>query len=124
MKVTDGLFLREVRRVAESYPDVEVEEVLVDAVAALLVREPGRFDVIVTTNLFGDVLSDEASELSGSLGIAPSINASHENAMAQAQHGSAPDIAGQDKANPTSLIFIERDVARVARQPGQLQCTV
>ena len=105
MTVSDGLFLREVRRVAESYPDVEVEEVLVDAMAALLVREPGRFDVIVTTNLFGDVLSDEASELSGSLGIAPSINASHENAMAQAQHGSAPDIAGQDKANPTSLIL-------------------
>ncbi len=105
MTVTDGLFLREVRRVAESYPDVEVEEVLVDAMAALLVREPGRFDVVVTTNLFGDVLSDEASELSGSLGIAPSINASHENAMAQAQHGSAPDIAGQDKANPTSLIL-------------------
>ena len=66
MTVTDGLFLREVRRVAESYPDVEVEEVLVDAMAALLVREPGRFDVIVTTNLFGDVLSDEASELSES----------------------------------------------------------
>lgn len=105
MKLTDGLFLREVRKVAAEYPDIELEEVLVDAMAALLVREPGRFDVVVTTNLFGDILSDEASELSGSLGLAPSINASHSVAMAQAQHGSAPDIAGQDKANPVSLIL-------------------
>ena len=105
MTVTDGLFLREVRQVAEKFPDVEYDEVLVDAMAALLIRDPQRFDVVVTTNLFGDVLSDEASELSGSLGLAPSINANLEVAMAQAQHGSAPDIAGQDKANPTSLIL-------------------
>ncbi|MEM7253687.1 MAG: isocitrate/isopropylmalate dehydrogenase family protein [Pseudomonadota bacterium] len=105
MSVTDGLFLREVRAVAEEFPDVEFEEVLVDAMAALLVRTPERFDVVVTTNLFGDVLSDEASELAGSLGLAPSINASLEHAMAQAQHGSAPDIAGKNVANPTSLIL-------------------
>ncbi|MGK0168868.1 MAG: isocitrate/isopropylmalate dehydrogenase [Gammaproteobacteria bacterium] len=105
LTLSDGLFLREVRKVAQDYPAVELEEVLVDAMAALLVREPQRFDVVVTTNLFGDVLSDEASELSGSLGLAPSLNASLEAAMAQAQHGSAPDIAGQNKANPTSLIL-------------------
>lgn len=101
----EGLFLREVHKVAENFPDVELEEVIVDAMAALLVREPERFDVIVTTNLYGDILSDEASELAGSLGLAPSINAGHDIAMAQAQHGSAPDIAGQDIANPVSLIL-------------------
>ena len=69
-----------------------------------MVRAPERYDVLVTTNMFGDILSDEASELSGSLGLAASINAGDAHAMAQAQHGSAPDIAGQDKANPASLI--------------------
>jgi 3-isopropylmalate dehydrogenase len=78
---------------------------IVDATAALLVRSPDRFDVIVTTNMFGDILSDEASELSGSLGLAGSINQGDEVCVAQAQHGSAPDIAGQNKANPTSLIL-------------------
>ena len=72
--------------------------------AALLVRDASAFDVIVTTNMFGDILSDEASEISGSLGLAASLNAGAEHAMAQAQHGSAPDIAGQDSANPASLI--------------------
>jgi 3-isopropylmalate dehydrogenase len=77
----------------------------VDATAALLVRDPARFDCIVTGNMFGDILSDEASEISGGLGIAGSIMAGDELCVAQAQHGSAPDIAGQDKANPTSLIL-------------------
>ena len=75
-----------------------------DAMAALLVRDASRFDVILATNAFGDILSDEASEISGSLGLAASINAGHEHALAQAQHGSAPDIAGKDVANPASLI--------------------
>jgi 3-isopropylmalate dehydrogenase len=101
----EGLFLREVRKVAEQFPDVELEEVIVDAMAAFLIRHPEQFDVIVTTNLYGDILSDEASELAGSLGLAPSINAGHDIAMAQAQHGSAPDIAGRDIANPVSLII-------------------
>src|SRR4029079_14275003 len=77
---------------------------IIDAMAALLVRDASQFDVIVTTNMFGDILSDEASELAGSLGLAESINSGADHAMAQAQHGSAPDIAGQDKANPSSLI--------------------
>jgi isocitrate/isopropylmalate dehydrogenase len=105
LKVSDGLFLREVRKVAEEYPDVELEELIVDAAAALLIRAPERFDVIATTNMFGDILSDEASELSGSLGLGGSINAGDTICVAQAQHGSAPDIAGQDRANPTSLIL-------------------
>lgn len=105
VKLSDGLFLREVRKVAVDYPDVELEEVIVDAAAALLIRSPSRFDVIVTTNMFGDILSDEASELSGSLGLGGSINAGDDLCVAQAQHGSAPDIAGRGVANPTSLIL-------------------
>ena len=105
LKLTDGLFLREVRAVAADYPEIELDEVIVDAAAALLIRNPDRFDVIVTTNMFGDILSDEASELSGSLGLGGSINAGDDICVAQAQHGSAPDIAGQGIANPTSLIL-------------------
>jgi 3-isopropylmalate dehydrogenase len=105
LRLSDGLFLREVRKVAKDYPDVELDEKIVDAMAALLVRDPSRFDCIVTGNMFGDILSDEASEISGSLGLAGSIMAGDDACCAQAQHGSAPDIAGQDKANPTSLIL-------------------
>jgi 3-isopropylmalate dehydrogenase len=105
MILTDGLFLREVRKVAQEFPDVELDEIIIDAMTAHLVRNPERFDVVVATNFYGDILSDLASELSGSLGLAGSINAGDTLAAAQAQHGSAPDIAGQDKANPTSLIL-------------------
>jgi isocitrate/isopropylmalate dehydrogenase len=105
LKLSDGLFLREVRKVAKDFPDVQLEELIVDATAALLIRNPDRFDVIVTTNMFGDILSDEASELSGSLGLGGSINAGDTLCVAQAQHGSAPDIAGEGIANPTSLIL-------------------
>ncbi|RAI44331.1 isocitrate/isopropylmalate dehydrogenase family protein [Rhodoplanes roseus] len=105
LKLGDGLFLREVRKVAAEFPDVTLDEVIVDAAAALLVRSPDRFDVIVTTNMFGDILSDEAAELSGSLGLAGSINAGDAACVAQAQHGSAPDIAGKGIANPVSLIL-------------------
>ena len=104
LKLTDGLFLREVRAVAQAFPEIAYEEQLVDAMAALLVRDAARFDVVVATNMFGDTLSDEAAELSGSLGLAGSINAGDDHCMAQAQHGSAPDIAGQDRANPVSLM--------------------
>ena len=104
VKLSDGLFLREVRKVAEDYPDVELRELIVDAAAARLIRDPGGFDVLVTTNMFGDILSDEASELCGSLGLGGAINAGEDVCVAQAQHGSAPDIAGQGIANPVSLI--------------------
>jgi 3-isopropylmalate dehydrogenase len=105
LRVSDALFLREVREVAAQHPEIVYDEQLVDSMTALLVRDAQRFDVVVTTNMFGDILSDEAAELSGSLGLAGSINAGETRCMAQAQHGSAPDIAGQDKANPTSLIL-------------------
>jgi len=104
LRISDGLFLECVRTVAERYPDVEYEEKIIDAMAALLVRDASVFDVIVTTNMFGDILSDQASEISGSLGLAASLNAGEDHAVAQAQHGSAPDIAGRDLANPASLI--------------------
>jgi isocitrate/isopropylmalate dehydrogenase len=105
LRISDALFLREVRKVAQEFADVQLEEQLIDAMAALVIRDPTRFDVIVTTNMYGDILSDEASELSGSLGLAGSVNAGDDLCVAQAQHGSAPDIAGQDRANPTSLIL-------------------
>lgn len=105
VKLSDGLFLREVRKVAAEFPEVELEELIVDAAAALLIRRPHTFDVLVTTNMFGDILSDEASELSGSLGLGGSLNAGENIGVAQAQHGSAPDIANKGIANPTSLIL-------------------
>jgi isocitrate/isopropylmalate dehydrogenase len=104
LRVSDGLFLECVRAVAARHPTVQYEERIMDAMAALLVRDASAFDVIVTTNMFGDILSDLAAEISGSLGLAASLNAGTEHAVAQAQHGSAPDIANQDRANPASLI--------------------
>ncbi len=104
LRVSDGLYLECSRAVAKRNPDVAYEERIIDAMAALLVRDASQFDVIVTTNMFGDILSDEASEISGSIGLAASLNAGRDHAVAQAQHGSAPDIAGKNIANPASLI--------------------
>ena len=104
LKVSDGLFRDTVREVAKSHPEVELDEVLIDAMAALLVRTPEAFDVVLTTNMFGDILSDEAAELSGGLGLGGSLNAGDDHAIAQAAHGSAPDIARQGIANPTALM--------------------
>jgi 3-isopropylmalate dehydrogenase len=104
LKIYSGLFLDQVKLVARDYPDVTVDTVIVDAMAALLIREPQRFDVVVTTNMFGDILSDEAAEIAGGLGLAASLNAGDKHAIAQAAHGSAPDIAGQDKANPVAFL--------------------
>lgn len=118
MRVSDGLFLRVCREVADAHPDITYDEVLVDAAAAHLVRHPDRFDVLLCTNMFGDILSDLASELSGGLGLAGSLNAGETHAVAQAQHGSAPDIAGQDRANPTSLIL---SAAMLLRHRGEAQ---
>jgi 3-isopropylmalate dehydrogenase len=103
--MTDGLFLECVRGVAKDFPEVELDDLLIDASTAHLVRHPERFDVIVATNFYGDILSDLASELSGSLGLAGSMMASDTHCCAQAQHGSAPDIAGKDQANPVSMIL-------------------
>ncbi len=103
--MTDGLFLEAVRHVHKEFPEVQLDDLLVDASTAHIVKEPERFDVIVATNFYGDILSDMASELSGSLGLAGSIMASDTICCAQAQHGSAPTIAGKDIANPTSMIL-------------------
>ena len=103
--MTDGLFLECVRHVAKDFPEVALDDLLVDASTAHLVRNPERFDVLVATNFYGDILSDLASELSGSLGLAGSMMASDTHCCAQAQHGSAPDLQGQDKANPVSMIL-------------------
>ena len=105
LKIGDGMFLEICREVARGYPELVVDDVLVDAMMAHVLREPDRFDVIVTTNMFGDILSDLTAELSGSLGLGGSLNVGADHAMAQAAHGSTPDIAGRDVANPTSLIL-------------------
>ena len=105
LKLGDGLFLEECRAVAAEFPGITLDDFIVDAMMAHVVRAPQRFDVIVTTNMFGDILSDLTAELSGSLGLGGSLNAGANYAMAQAAHGSAPDIAGRDIANPLSLIL-------------------
>lgn len=105
LQMTTGLFRDVCREVAAGYAGLEVDDYHIDAMAAHLVRRTADFDVIVTTNMFGDILSDLTAELTGSLGLAPSINTSAEHTMAQAAHGSAPDIAGQDVANPAGLIL-------------------
>lgn len=101
----DGLFLECCREVASRYPQVEFDDYHADAFAMYLITRPADFDVVVTTNLFGDVLSDEAAGLVGGLGLAPGLNVGERHAMAQATHGSAPDIAGTGKANPTAEIL-------------------
>lgn len=105
LKLTTGLFRDVCREVAQKYPEVRVDDFHIDAMTVHLVRRADQFDVLVTENMFGDILSDLAGELAGSLGIAPSLNASEDHAMAQAAHGSAPDIAGQDRANPIAMIL-------------------
>ncbi len=105
LKVTDGLFRETCLQVAAEFPDVAVNEVLVDTMALRLMRDPQAFDVIVTTNLFGDILSDEASGLMGGLGVAPSANVGGQVAVFEPVHGSAPDIAGHGRANPVGALL-------------------
>ncbi len=105
LKVTDGLFREQCHNVAAEYPDVACKELLVDNMALRLMRDPETFDVIVTTNLFGDILSDQASHWMGGLGVAPSANIGARVAVFEPVHGSAPDIAGQGIANPLGAIL-------------------
>ena len=105
LKSTSGLFLKVAREVAERYPQIESTEMIVDATCMKLVMTPDEFDVIVTTNLFGDILSDLCAGLVGGLGMAPGANISEDAAIFEAVHGSAPDIAGKNLANPTSVIL-------------------
>ncbi|ARP81554.1 3-isopropylmalate dehydrogenase [Bordetella genomosp. 8] len=105
LKMGDGMFIGECHKVAKEFPEVRVDDVIVDAMMAHVVRAPDRYDVVVTTNMFGDILSDLTAEMSGSLGLGGSLNAGRDHAMGQAAHGSAPDIAGQDIANPASQVL-------------------
>lgn len=105
MKLTDGLFLDAFHHVAESYPDIEADDVIIDALCMKLVMDPTRFDVLVTENLYGDIISDLCAGLVGGLGFAPSANIGEDVRIYEAVHGSAPDIAGQNKANPTALLL-------------------
>lgn len=105
LKSTSGLFLKVAREVAERYPEIESTEMIVDATCMKLVMSPEEFDVIVTTNLFGDILSDLCAGLVGGLGMAPGANIGEDAAIFEAVHGSAPDIAGKNLANPTSVIL-------------------
>ncbi|HHQ4691000.1 TPA: isocitrate dehydrogenase [Aeromonas veronii] len=105
LKSTSGLFLEVARDIASHYPDIQSEEMIVDAACMNLVMYPERFDVMVTTNLFGDILSDLCAGLVGGLGMAPGANIGDGAAIFEAVHGSAPDIAGKNIANPTSVIL-------------------
>ncbi len=105
LKVSDGLFRESVLRVTSEYPEIAVRELLVDTAAMQLVKSPESFDVLVTTNLFGDILSDEASALVGGLGVAPSANVGEGTPVYEPVHGSAPDIAGKRIANPVGALL-------------------
>ncbi|NNL05526.1 MAG: isocitrate dehydrogenase, partial [Xanthomonadales bacterium] len=105
LKTVSGLFLDVAREVAADYPDIRCEEMIVDATCMKLVMDPHQFDVIVTTNLFGDIISDLCAGLVGGLGLAPGANIGKEAAIFEAVHGSAPDIAGQNIANPCALLL-------------------
>ncbi|MDQ3160433.1 MAG: isocitrate dehydrogenase [Pseudomonadota bacterium] len=105
MKSTSGLFLKTARAVAQSYPDIECNEMIVDNTCMQLVMKPEQFDVLVTTNLFGDIISDLCAGLVGGLGLAPGANIGADAAIFEAVHGSAPDIAGKGIANPCALLL-------------------
>ena len=105
LPVTSGLFLETARQVAAEYPDVKATDIIVDAAAMKLVRQPQAFDVLVSTNLFGDILSDLMAGLVGGLGLAPSGNVGDRYAVFESVHGSAPDIAGRGIANPTATML-------------------
>lgn len=105
MKLTDGLFLEVFNQIKEEYPDIESNAVIIDALCMKLVTDPTQFDVLVAPNLYGDIISDLCAGLVGGLGFAPSANIGEDVTIYEAVHGSAPDIAGKDLANPTSLLL-------------------
>ena len=105
MKLTDGLFLDVARGIAKGYPSIETEEILIDNMCMQLVIDPTRYDIILTQNLYGDILSDLCAGFVGGLGLAPSANIGKDHAIFEAVHGTAPDIAGKNLANPTALIL-------------------
>lgn len=112
MKMTDGLFRRVFDEIGAEYPEIERDHMIIDIAAARLAARPESFDVIVTLNLYGDIVSDVAAEIAGSVGLAPSANIGENGAMFEAIHGSAPDIAGQDVANPSGLLLAGVEMLR------------
>ncbi|TFZ46832.1 isocitrate dehydrogenase [Stenotrophomonas maltophilia] len=117
IKSTSGLFLNVAREVAAQYPDIEFQEMIVDNCCMQLVMRPEQFDVIVTTNLFGDIISDLCAGLVGGLGLAPGANIGKDAAIFEAVHGTAPDIAGQGKANPCALLLAAAQMLDHVGQP-------
>lgn len=105
MRITDGLFAKSCTEISKDYPDISFEQMYVDACAMNLIRQPEEFDVIVTTNLFGDILSDESSQVVGGLGMAPAANIGDNFALFEPVHGAAFDIAGKNIANPSSFLL-------------------
>jgi len=125
LRITDGIFRDSVFKVAEDYPSVSVDEVHIDAMAMRLIKEPEKFDVIVATNMFGDILSDEAAQIVGGLGLAAGANIGDDYAMFEPVHGSAPKYAGKNKVNPIATILAaemmmehlgEKEAARLIHQ--------
>ncbi|MCY4160206.1 MAG: isocitrate/isopropylmalate dehydrogenase family protein [Bacteroidetes bacterium] len=121
LKLSTGLFLEEALATAAEYPDVRFDQFIVDNMAMQLVIKPEQFDCIVTTNLFGDILSDLCAGLVGGLGMVPGANIGDDIAVFEAVHGSAPDIAGTSKANPTALI---RSAALLLHHIGETEASV
>ena len=117
IKSTSGLFLSVAREVAAQYPEIEFQEMIVDNCCMQLVMRPEQFDVIVTTNLFGDIISDLCAGLVGGLGLAPGANIGKDAAIFEAVHGTAPDIAGQGKANPCALLLAAAQMLDHVGQP-------
>ncbi len=126
---TDGIFIGAFEKIRHRYRGIELELVRIDTFSSTFPRDPHRYKIVATTNLFGDILSDQASGLAGGVGLAPSLNAGIEHAMAQAVHGTAPDIAGKQKANPSALIlstamllrwFYLRNRSRACREAADL----
>ncbi|MGD8432395.1 MAG: isocitrate/isopropylmalate dehydrogenase family protein [Nitrosopumilaceae archaeon] len=124
MRVTDGMFAKACSDVAKDYPDIIFEQMYVDACAMNLIRQPHQFDVVVTTNLFGDILSDESSQIVGGLGMAPAANIGDKFALFEPVHGAAFDIAGQNIANPSSfLLSIKMMFDWLAAKHNDSKCT-
>jgi isocitrate dehydrogenase (NAD+) len=117
MKYTDGLFLDSIRKVASDYPQIEFSDMIVDNCGMQMVTKPQQFDIIVTENLYGDILSDIGAGLIGGLGVAAGANIGEKCAIFEAVHGSAPDIAGKDLANPTALILSAVSMMEYIGQP-------
>ena len=116
LKITDGLFLDTAREIAKDYPGITAEEVIIDNMCMQLVINPEKYQVIVTMNLYGDILSDLCAGLVGGLGLAPGANIGENIAVFEAVHGSAPDIAGQNKANPLALLFTSVDMLKYLKE--------